>query len=158
MKREFIAMFGTLVGGIIGAVIVGRVSAKVIKEKQIYANKHLAMFMTMNQWIKIKQEGKSFTEYLKKKNIKTIAIYGMSYMGQSLLAELKDSDIKVLYGIDKMADSIYSDIDVYTPEIQFPKVDGVIVTSVYYFDEIEKILNAKMDCPILSLEDIVYDM
>lgn len=162
LKKEFTMILGMLAGGatgaMVGVAIAGRISARAIREKQTYVDKHLAMFMTMNQWVKIKQEGKCIADYLKKKDINTIAIYGMSYMGQSLLAELSNSNIKVLYGIDKNAKDIYCDVDIYTVDMQLPQVDGVVVTSIYYYAEIEKRLRAKVEGPIFSLEEIVYEM
>ena len=37
-------------------------------------------------------------------------------------------------------------------------VDSVVVTAITFFDEIEEQLLQKMDCPILSLEDILYEV
>ena len=37
-------------------------------------------------------------------------------------------------------------------------MDAVVVTVVYYFDAIEETLKQKVDCPILSLGDIVYEV
>lgn len=62
------------------------------------------------------------------------------------------------YGIDKNADSIYADIDVLTVEDDLESVDVVVVTAITFFDEIEEKLSEKMDCPIISLEDILYEI
>ena len=35
-------------------------------------------------------------------------------------------------------------------------VDAVIVTSIYYLEDIEDELKGKFKCPILSLGDIIY--
>jgi len=37
-------------------------------------------------------------------------------------------------------------------------VDVVIVTAITFFDEIETKLSEKLDCPIISLEDILYEV
>ena len=37
-------------------------------------------------------------------------------------------------------------------------VDAVIVTPIFFMDEIEEMLSGKMDCPIVSLEDILYEI
>ncbi len=112
----------------------------------------------MNQWVKIKQENKSIADYLEQNGYKEIAIYGMNYVGETLLDELANSNIKVKYAIDKNADAIYSDIDVVTPDDELTEVDAVIVTAITFFDEIEEHLLDKMDCPILSMEDILYEV
>ncbi len=158
MNKGFVAVLSSLAGAVAGAgVTVKKESAKTLKQKE-YAEKHLALFLMMNQWVRVKQENKSIVEYLEKKGYKEIAIYGMNYAGETLLAELAGSKVSVKYGIDKNADSIYSDIDVVTPDEELLNVDAVIVTAITYFDEIEEKLAEKMKCPILSLEDILYEV
>jgi hypothetical protein len=112
----------------------------------------------MNQWVKVKQEGKNLASYFEKNGYKKIAVYGMSYAGETLLDELKDTDIKVAYGIDQKADSIYTDVDIVTMDDDFEEVDAVVVTAITFFDEIEDRLSEKVDCPIISLEDILYEV
>ena len=82
----------------------------------------------------------------------------MKELGERLYDELKDSDIKVLYAIDKNADAIYAEVDVLTPDDDLPEVDLIVVTPVHYFDEIEEMLADKVDCPVISIEDVVYEV
>ncbi len=114
------------------------------------------MVKLYDQWFATKQEGKSVADYLKNEGIKTVAIYGMSFMGQRLYEELKNSGIEVKYGIDKNGDKICTDIDVVSPEYDLEAVDVIIVTAFCFFDEIEGFLMEKTDSRILSLEDLVY--
>lgn len=130
---------------------------KTQKEKDV-ANKHLALFLMMNQWVKVKQQGKSIATYFEKEGYKNIAVYGMSYAGETLLDELKNTDIHVAYGIDKNADMIYADINVVTMDDILDDVDAVVVTAVTFFNEIEEALSEKMNCPVISLEDILYEV
>ena len=39
-----------------------------------------------------------------------------------------------------------------------PKVDAIIVTPVYFFDEIKDMLQKKTVCRIISLEDVIYKL
>lgn len=112
----------------------------------------------MNQWVKIKQEGKNLAAYFEKHGYKKIAVYGMSYAGETLVDELKGSDVEIAYGIDRKADTIYADIDVVSLEDSLESVDAVVVTAVTFFDEIEAKLCEKVECPIISLEDILYEV
>ena len=82
----------------------------------------------------------------------------MSFAGETLVDELKGTDIQVLYGIDKRGDSIYADIDIVTMEQSLDAVDAVVVTAVTFFEEIEEELCRKVECPILSLGDILYQI
>lgn len=101
--------------------------------------------------------GKAFVS-LEKNGYKKIAIYGMSYAGETLVDELKGAGIEVVYGIDKNADLIYAEVDVMTVDDDFAPVDAIVVTAITFFDEIEGMLSEKMDCPIISLEDILYEV
>ena len=111
--------------------------------------------LVMNQWLIDKQEGKSLVDFFEDNGYKSIAIYGMSYLGERLMDELKDSSIEVRYAIDRNAENIYAGVEVKKPEDDLEEVDAVIVTAVFFFDEIEEQLEKILDCPIISLEDIV---
>lgn len=72
--------------------------------------------------------------------------------------ELSGTDIEVVYGIDKNAESIYLNINVVTIEGNLEEVDAVVVTAITFYDEIEAELSKKLKCPIVSLEDILYEI
>ena len=114
--------------------------------------------MAFDQWLRIRQEGKTLVEYFEKNDYKTVAIYGMKELGERLYDELENSGIEVRYIIDKNADSIYADVDVITPDDDLEPVDVIVVTAIYYFDEIEEMLSEKVDYPVVSLEDILYEV
>ena len=82
----------------------------------------------------------------------------MKELGERLYDELKGSGVLVSYSIDKNADEVYAEVDVVKPDEDFESVDAIVVTAVYYFDVIEEMLSKKVDYPIISLEDIVYDI
>lgn len=158
MKKGMIATLATLSGAVIGAAAVGKTVAGELESAKSMSDKHLALFLMMNQWVKVKQEGKSPMTYLEKNDYRKIAIYGMSYAGETLLDELKDTEVAVAYAIDRNADGIYTDVDVFSMEDELAPVDAVVVTAIAFFDEIEEKLSEKLDCPILSLEDILYEV
>lgn len=122
------------------------------------SDKHLELMLLLNQWLKIKQEEKKVEDYFYRNRIKTIAIYGMSYIGERLFEELKNTDIEIKYAIDKNNESIYVDIDVLSVDEVLPKVDAIIVTPVYFFDEIKDMLQKKTVCRIIYLEDVIYKL
>lgn len=80
----------------------------------------------------------------------------MSYAGERLVEELGASDITVDYVIDQNVSS--NDCKTYKMNEELPCVDAIIVTAITYFDEIESALSEKVDCPIISLEDIIYEL
>ncbi len=159
MKKEIMWAFaGTVLGlaGGAGAALKTEVKDKIALKE--LSDKHLALYMMMNQWVRVKQEGKNIADYLKQHNFTMIAVYGMSYVGERLIEELKGSEVEVAYGIDKNAGGIYADIEVVTPHETLKEVNAVIVTSIFFMDEIERDLSSKLSCPILSLEDILYEL
>ena len=61
MKKPIISLLSATVGAAAGAIAVGK---KVTDEKQKVQNmsdKHLSLFLMMNQWVKVKQEGKNLS-------------------------------------------------------------------------------------------------
>lgn len=158
MKKGVLAVLTTLTGAAAGAVGAGRAAKKKTAKAQQYADKHLALFLLMNQWVKVKQDGKDIPAYLLEQGYKKIAIYGMSYVGETLYHELESSAVEVVYAIDKKAEGMYADVDLLSPDDELPEVDAVIVTPVFFFDEIEEMLASKMDADIVSIEDILYEV
>lgn len=162
MKKGSVSAISTLVGAIFGAVagtvVTLKASDNMVEKTKNLSDKHLALFMMMNQWVKVKQEGKNLSEYFEKQGYKKIAIYGMSYAGETLVSELENTSVQILYGIDKNADSIYANIDVFSIEDSLEEVDAVIVTAITFFDEIEEELSTKFSCPIISLENVLYEI
>lgn len=158
MNKGVVGVVSLLAGAAGGAIGAGKVTGAKVNEKQKLSDKHLALFLMMNQWVKVKQEGKELASYFERYGYKRIAIYGMSYAGETLIAELHDSNVQIAYGIDRKADTIYADLDIVTIEDTLEEVDAVVVTAITFFDEIENALSEKLDCPIISLEDILYEV
>lgn len=142
-------------GAGIGAYAVKKQEEEKIQKKQQTSDKHFQMFLLMNQWVNLLQEGKSVKDYFVRNNYRNIAIYGMSYIGETLLNELNDSEVRVAYGIDGNADDLYADVDIYNPEDELPKVDAVVVTAFHFYDEVCEVLKDKFECPVLSIKDIL---
>lgn len=107
------------------------------------------------EWVIIKIEKKEICDYLWENGYREVALYGMNYVGEILLQDLGQSEIKVKYAIDKNAKYIRTGVTMIKPDEKLPEVDMVIVTAIAYFDEIKDNLSKKISCPIVSLEDIL---
>ena len=158
MKKGVLSLLSFVGGSIAGISAAGSLLSKQVREKKKYADKHLAIMLVMNQWIINKQEGKSLVSFFEENGYKSIAIYGMSYAGETLIDELKNTNVEVVYGIDRRSESLYADIDIVSIDDSLENVDAVVVTAITFFDEIEEILCEKLDCPIISLEDVLYEV
>lgn len=160
MKKRIIlsSALGTMMGIGIGAVGMGKVIFRRSKQESDLAQKHLVLYLMMNKWVHVKQENKSIAAYLEKKGYREVAIYGMNYVGETLFRELSGSNIRVSYGIDRNAGSLGSALNIVSPDDALGKTDAVIVTPVTFYGEICEMLADKVNCPILSIEDILYEL
>lgn len=160
MKKKAAILVG-VVGAILGTVGLFKSSIdkiEKIKKLETLNYKNDAILKVFTKWLKLKQDGNSVAEYLSKKGYKTIAIYGMHYLGECLLDELKDSEIEVKYAIDKNADQILADVDMYTLDDDLSEVDAIIVTAFWFFEEIVSSIRERVNCSIISLEDVFYEI
>ena len=107
----------------------------------------------LNNWLQMYQMGKTMVPYIVDKGYKEVAIYGMGILGQRLCDEFEDSEVMVKYAIDQNAANIQDIVEVKHPSETLENVDAIIVTSLYYFNEIKQMMEKKMDCPIISIYD-----
>ena len=138
-----------------GVLWTAKKASPIIIRKQKDVEKFRKLFSVMDVWVRKKQQSKSMKAFLKRNNYRSVAIYGFSNIGRLLEEELKEH-MEIHYGIDRR--EIFAGFPVYKPEDPLPKVDVVIVTAAYEFEEIEGMLKKKLGCPIYSIEDIVYFM
>ena len=92
----------------------------------------------------------------------------MKELGERLYDELRNTNIKVKYIIDRDVENLYANLiyanDKYdglvviTPEEELQEVDIIIVTANFYFDEIAQSLYEKTDAPVVSLEEVLCEV
>jgi len=142
-------------GGILGFYLNSKITNKIIYYEMVKKDKFKTYYDLLNQWLDLKNKNVSLESYFMDKGIENIAIYGMGELGHHLYEELKESKIQIKYAIDKSSSKIYSNLKLYDFEDDFENVSAIVVTPTYAFDQIEKKLKEKIDCTILSLEDII---
>ncbi len=148
-----------VVGVLIGATFVLFYSMKkVYIDRNGYEErieKQSEFYEVLVKWIKNIHEGWKIDRALEEMNYKNVAIYGMKELGELLYDELKDSGISVDYIIDKRANKLFAEVEIVTPDDTLKPVDAIIVTAIHYYDDIEKNLSSVINCPILSLRDLI---
>lgn len=82
MNKPIISILSMFAGAAAGAGAVGKVMVEEKDKAKAMSDKHLALFLMMNQWVKAKQQGKNLSSYFEKNQYKKIAVYGMSYAGR----------------------------------------------------------------------------
>lgn len=158
MRKGTIALLGGALGVVGGAIIGFILSGKSMEETTKKVDKYKSYYNVLNQWLILKEEGKSIENYFINKGYKKIAIYGMGEMGNRLFEELENSSIEVAYGIDKNAFSSYSELQVVSIDDNLELVDAIIVTAIFDFYRIEELLGKKIECPVVSLEEVVFEV
>lgn len=158
LKGKIENRLGTTVKTLGLAAAAGSLMSKNTDRLKALSDKHLAMFLLMNEWMKTKQAGKHICDYLAKNGYKSVAVYGLSYVGERLLEELKECDVRIAYAVDRHITSSCWNIEIISPESALPKADVLIVTPVYFFDEIYNSLVDKVTYPIVSLEDVLSEL
>lgn len=147
-----------VVGISIGALVV----SKLYREHCAFITKNAERFVdlygTLFQWIRIHQKDKTLADYCNNNGFKTVAVYGLSEVGYEVVHELQRNNIDVLYCIDRNADNIFSNVSVFRPDENLQHVDAVIVAVVQFYEEVKEGLEKKIDCPIVSLEDVVWEV
>ena len=135
-------------------VLLNSFSRQYLKVKEM-SDKHFALYTLMDKWYEAKRKGKKVSDVLVKRGYGSIAIYGMGTVGMRLFGELDGDGIAVKYGIDRNRDIQCGGLKIVSPDMELKDIDAVIVTAVYYHEEIKKNLSSKVDCPVLSLEEIL---
>ena len=156
MKRK-VMMSAAAAGSALAAGFVVRRLLDLIRKYKNDADKYYAYYLFMCQWVKLKKSHNQIADFFAHNHMKKIAIYGMESMGNALYEGLADTDIKVAYAIDRNAGDLFvTGCTIYKPEDELPEADVIVVTPFIYFREIKSVLQKKVTCPVISIEDVVY--
>lgn len=157
MKKIVSNILSAFFGILLGAFFIEIKKIESERKMQDRCDKYLNYYTMLNLWVKEKNQGCLISQYLIHNNYYNIAIYGMGEVGQRLCEELIDSDINILYAIDKNLEHSYLGIPVQSAQNCDP-VDAIIVTATYDYEAIKKELEKSVSFPILSLNQIVFSM
>lgn len=151
-----------LISGIVIGIYIGyRIYSWRLRDSRGQSDKHLFLVRCYDIWMMTKQEGKSIPEYLKKRNIESVVIYGMSFLGNRLYHELCENGIEVKYGIDQNTKYEMLDLAIYQIEDLkgvADKSDTVIVTAIFAYDAIKQKLIESGYQSIYSIDEILYQL
>lgn len=131
--------------------------------KEVSANRRENSVLKRNyemalSWLNLKNTDNAIAKYLREKSINIVAIYGYGTHGKLLLTELNNSDVDVLYAIDKRASYLKADIPLYAPDSEsFPKADILIISILGHYREVETALKGKIDCRMIELDELIND-
>lgn len=159
MANRFVKLMLAFVVGIgTGILLTAGKMVKVLDILQLNAKKDRVNCRILTQWMSAQVSGKKIGDYLRNEGYHKIAIYGINYMGELLLKELEGCSVQTVCAIDKRAEEIEVGVEVLKPDAELPEIDVLIVTTSLYFEEIKLNMGSKMQCPIISLEEILCEL
>ena len=159
MKKILLAL-------VLGAAgFVGGIAYKNTSEDSIQAEKskknvrRLDLYYNLLiEWLAKKQSGFDYAEYLYKLGYKKIAVYGVGELGIRFIDELKNTSIQVVCAIDQNEACGYLNVKIINPGDPLDEnVDLLVVTPIHVYAEIEKNVKDYVECPVVSLEDVIYE-
>lgn len=123
-----------------------------------YEKKHL-INKIFDQWLTLYEENFYIDEWLLKKGMRKIGIYGYGVLGKHFFRQLQGSNVEIAYVIDQDKIRLESElqVDIYTPQEVIPIVDGIIVTACYDFESIYRMLKENGIQKIISLAAVLFD-
>lgn len=127
-------------------------------EKYVLENKFERQVTVMKKWVEKENICSKIENYLCDLKFSRIVIYGMGVVGNRLYNFFKlSNNIEVVYGLDKNAKNIKTNLKIYSLEEHLDKnVDVIVITNIYdcgsIYKELKKIYT---ETRIISLEEIL---
>lgn len=157
MKNKIITILMAVVACAGAAIFLYIKMTKRIKRWYRIAVKNELLFRVAARWAEMESSGKKISDYIIQRGYKKVAIYGYGTLGEHLYAVLSKSDVGVACVIDRKADEKINLIEICKPDEIHQNFDAIIVTAIGNYDEIKEEMETKVSCPIISLEDLVYE-
>ena len=110
----------------------------------------------MNQWLILKQEGKSIARYLERNGFSSVAVYGMAIYGRHVVRDLRGTGITVVYGLDQKKMKPYLGVEILQPTETLPQADVIINSVLPDHVNVKVSLSQITDIPVISLEEVVF--
>ncbi|MDE6603084.1 MAG: glycosyltransferase [Lachnospiraceae bacterium] len=122
-------------------------------------SKFQKMFFVYHTWMNLYEQGVRLEDYLVRRGIRTVAIYGFSYIGKRLYHSLNKGKVCVKYFIDMNAEYLKEEmVSVYLPDGQAPAVDMIIISLVEEVESIRKKLTDLSDARVCAVTELFEDM
>lgn len=132
------------------AVQIETLNEKMNKFRYLYEN-------AINMATIIQSNTYSLNDYFKRKNIETIAVYGVGPLGKLLVNQIMLEGIKINYTVDIYAARIQENLPMYRPYEELPNTDIMIVTA-YGQERIIERMKKKGIKNVVSMETWMNDV
>lgn len=126
---------------------------------EIELQKQRLFYKTLTKWIDVYHKGWNLGTELRKKGFENVAIYGFAELGKMAAYEIEQEEgIELCYVFDKkvtekMADGL--DKRIIYPNKYYEDIDCIVVSAIYYYEEIKQELTGMGYRNVLSLHEIL---
>ena len=128
-----------------------------IRYIQQRSNKFEAYLNLLDAWMTLREKGIRLDKYLLDKGYNKIGLYGYGILGRHFIEEMKDSCVQVAFLVDRKGDKLCTPVPVYLPSVQLPECDVIVVSSVFFMEDIRAELIKYGDYKLISLETILKE-
>lgn len=154
MKKGIVAGIIGVVSFASGFILGGKFLVSMINDYKKRMERNLANMMLFNDWLEFLYSGGSVVQYFKSRGYKKIMIYGSGYISKRLVQALEKTNIQVATVMDKADFSDKNEMVAEAGEV-IPMVDCIVITPVFYYDEIVTMLQKRTEIPIVSMQLII---
>lgn len=153
MKKVVISLITGFVSFIGGFYFGGKSLVNVINNYKMRADRNLSNMVVLNDWLDYIYSGGKVEDFFQEHSYKKIMIYGNGYIGARLSQALRKTNIEVTAIMDRdgKTDTEGAVIGIDT---EIPDVDCIIITPVYFYDEILTVLASKTQVPMISVKEL----
>lgn len=141
----------------IGFFLGGKMLVGMINDYKKRMERNCSNMMLFNNWLEFLYSGGSIEQYFHDNGYKRIMIYGNGYIGKRLVQALADSDIEVAAVMDKSA-SAEENGTVIGTDSKIPDVDCIVITPIYFYDDILDMLQEKTNVPVVSMQTVIENV
>lgn len=124
--------------------------------------KLILFYWILTKWVDCKIKGQNIVDVLRLYGYMKIVIYGYAELGQLLCKEILQGGMRVEYVLDKTVETtgieglpIYKLVDIKKSDQEPLRIDVVIVTAVYYFEEIKRELTEAGYQNVISMRTLL---
>lgn len=155
-----------VVGFLTGAALTGKRIMPRLDYERFQVQKYQHYMQTYDVWIMAKKYGKPLDEYLLKRGIRRVVIYGTTLFGVRLYHELKDTEVEVLYALDRNPKFMFPGLKVYTwgdlknapAAEEKQKVDAVLVAVFLSYESVKPELENAGYRHVLAFDEVLYNL
>lgn len=151
MKKRYLltAGAGLFLGGF---YLGGKCLVNMVNTQKTRADRNAVNMRLFNDWLAFLYAGGHIEAYFHKKGFQRTMIYGNGFIGARLAQALRKTDIEIVAVMDQAA---YSGVDgMIGTEADVPDCDCIVITPVFYYEEICSMLKEKTNIPIVPVGDI----